>query len=210
MSALLILGAGGHAKVVAETALASGAASSLAFLDDRKSTDELPTLLGWPVIGQLTHALNPAVQNHFNAAIVAIGHGETRLHWLELLHEAGFELPLLIHPSAWVSPSAQIGPGSAVLAQAAVQSQTRIGRGAILNTACSVDHDGDLAEGVHICPGAHLAGHVHIGARSWIGIGASVIQQITIGADVTVGAGAVVVDNLPDGITAMGIPARAR
>ena len=79
---------------------------------------------------------------------------------------------------------------------------------AILNTVCSIDHDVQLDDGVHFCPGAHLAGEVQVGARSWIGIGASVIQQERIGADVTVGAGAAVVRDLPDGVTAVGVPAR--
>jgi len=79
---------------------------------------------------------------------------------------------------------------------------------AILNTGCSVDHDVQLDDGVHICPGARLAGEVQVGSRSWIGIGASVIQQVRIGSDVTVGAGAAVVRDLPDGVTAVGVPAR--
>lgn len=195
MTALLILGAGGHARVLAETALASGAASSVTFLDDRT---------GAP----LAQALEPTTRDQFAAAAVAIGHAATRLHWLEQLSTAGYALPVLIHPTAWVSPSASLGPGSVVFAQAAVQAQASIGTGAILNTGCSVDHDVHLADGVHVCPGARLAGEVQVGARSWIGIGACVIQQVRIGADVTVGAGAAVVRDLPDGATAVGVPAR--
>lgn len=204
MSGLLILGAGGHAKVVAETTIASGLASSVAFLDDRP----LPPILGWPVFGRLDQAFDPSIQEKFQSALVAIGHPDTRLRWLAQLQAAGYQLPLLFHPSAWVSPSAQIGPGSVVFAQAAVQAQAVIGTGAILNTGCSVDHDAQLSDAVHICPGARLAGEVQVGARSWIGIGASVIQQVRIGSDVTVGAGAAVVRDLPDGVTAVGVPAR--
>ena len=204
MTSVLILGAGGHAKVVAETALASGRASSIGFLDDRP----LLSILGWPVLGRLDQALDSSIQAKFPAAFVAIGHPDTRLRWLAKLEAAGYRLPLLIHPSAWVSPSAQIGPGSVVFAQAAVQAKAMIGKGAILNTGCSVDHDAQLADGVHLCPGSRLAGTVHIGARSWIGIGASVIQQVRIGSDVTVGAGAAVVRDLPDGVSAVGVPAR--
>ena len=138
----------------------------------------------------------------------AIGHAATRLHWQQQLFAAGYELPVLIHPSAWVSPSAQIGPGSVLFAQVVVQAQVRIGAGAILNTSCSIDHDVQLADGVHVCPGARLAGEVQVGERSWIGIGASLIQQIRIGCDVTIGAGAAVISDLPDGVTAVGVPAR--
>ena len=209
MTALLILGCGGHAKVVAETALAGGRFISIAFVDDRCSMPgDLPPVLGWPVLRPLAHALEPSLRNQFAAAVVAIGHAATRLHWQQQLSAAGYELPVLIHPSAWVSPSAQIGPGSVLFAQVVVQAQARIGAGAILNTSCSVDHDVQLADGVHVCPGARLAGEVQVGERSWIGIGASLIQQIRIGCDVTIGAGAAVISDLPDGVTAVGVPAR--
>jgi sugar O-acyltransferase (sialic acid O-acetyltransferase NeuD family) len=209
MSRLLILGAGGHAKVVAETAIASGQFSEVAFLDDRcTGPDQLASVLGFPVLGPLALALELIHRQQFAVAAVAFGNATARLNWIEKLDAAGYLLPVLIHPTAWVSPSAQLGSGSVVFAQAAVQSLATIGVGAILNTGCSVDHDGQLAGGVHICPGACLAGEVQVGSRSWIGIGASVIQQVRIGSDVTVGAGAAVVRDLPDGVTAVGVPAR--
>jgi len=209
LTALLILGCGGHAKVAAETALAGGRFTAIAFLDDRcSSPGDLPPVLGWPVLGPLAHALEPSLREQFAAAVVAIGHAATRLHWQHQLFAAGYELPVLIHPSAWVSPSAEIGCGSVIFAQVVVQAQAVIGAGAILNTSCSIDHDVQLADGVHVCPGARLAGEVLVGERSWIGIGASLIQQIRIGSDVTIGAGAAVVGDLPDGVTAVGVPAR--
>ncbi len=121
---------------------------------------------------------------------------------------AGYELPVVVHPNAWQSSSSQIGVVLVVFAQLAIHARAVIGSGAILNTWCSVDYDAKLGDGVHIFPGARLAGEVQAGDHSWIGIGASVIHQIRIGADVTVGAGAAVVRDLPDGVTAMGVPAR--
>ncbi len=209
MTSLLLLGAGGHARVVAETALATGRFSRVAFLDDRSSGSvQLPDQLGWPVIGPFAAALDPQIRQQFPAALVAIGNAVERLQWLPRLAAIGYELPVLIHPTAWVSPSASLGSASVVFAQAAIQAQAVIGSAAILNTGCSVDHDVQLGDGVHICPGARLAGGVQVGHRSWIGIGASVIQQVLIGTDVTVGAGAAVVRDLPDGVTAVGVPAR--
>lgn len=211
MTDLLILGAGGHARVIAETALAQVGFSRIAFLDDRAHQQvDQSTVLGWPLLGSLNRALEPAIVQAYPAALVGIGHAATRMFWLDQLARNGYQRPLLIHPTAWVSPSASLGPGTVVFAQAVVQAQAYIGTGAILNTGCSVDHDVHLADGVHISPGARLAGGVHVGARSWIGIGACVIQQVRIGADVTVGAGAAVVQDLPDGITAVGVPARPR
>ena len=127
MSNLLILGAGGHSKVVAETAISSGVASNVAFLDDRYRYDVCPPLLGWPVIGPLALAFQADTRSQFDAAVVAIGHCATRLHWIHRLQAAGFNLPVLINPSAWVSPSAQLGPASVVLAQVAVHAQASIG-----------------------------------------------------------------------------------
>lgn len=210
MTALLILGAGGHARVVAETALAQGGFSEIAFLDDHAHHQTDPTVLGWPVLGPLRRASDMSMLQSFQAALVGIGDAAKRLHWLDQLGTIGYQRPRLIHPTAWVSDSASLGPGSVVFAQAAVQALAHLGTGVILNTACSIDHDVQLADGVHICPGARLAGDVHVGARSWIGIGACVTQQVLIGEDVIVGAGAAVVQDLEDGVTAVGVPARIR
>ena len=208
-TSLLILGAGGHAKVVAETAIVSGLASNIAFLDDRFSQSLLTSpLLGWPVIGDLDCCSHSSTKSAFSMAVVAIGHAPTRLYWLQKLLSCGYEIPSLTHPSAWVSPSASIGPGSVIFSHVSVQAHADIKSGAILNTGCSVDHDVLLADGVHICPGARLAGQVNVGARSWLGIGSSVVEQVCIGTDVTVGAGATVIGDLPDGVTAVGVPAK--
>lgn len=209
MGALLLLGAGGHARVVAETVLLSDRYSRIAFLDDICiGQAQLPDQLGFPVIGPLAAALDPQIRQQFSAALVAIGNAALRLQWLQRLAAVGYEIPVVIHPTAWLSPSAQLGNGAVVFAQAVIQAQCVIGSGAILNTSCSVDHDAQLGDGVHICPGARLAGEVQVGDRSWIGIGASVIEQIQIGADVTVGAGAAVVCDLPNGVKAVGVPAQ--
>ena len=209
MAGLLLLGAGGHARVVAETALASGRFSSIAFLDDScAGTSQHLEHFGWSVIGPFAAYADPHILEQFPSALVAVGKAEVRLNWLPRLVAAGYELPVLVHPTAWVSPSAELGAGSVVFAQAAIQAQAAIGMGAILNTGCSVDHDVQLGDGVHICPGARLAGDVHVGNSSWIGIGSSVSQQIHIGANVIVGAGAAVVRDLPDSVTAVGVPAR--
>jgi len=203
MTSLLIIGAGGHGKVVAETAEAMGAWEKIAFLDDR--FEALNGSLRWPVSGSFGDA--ETLQPEYADAVVAVGGASTRLTLLEQLSHEKFYLPSLIHPTAWVSPSARLGEGCVVFAQAAVNADAHIGRGVIINTGATVDHDCMIGDGVHICPGAHLAGEVHIGHASWIGIGASVIQQIRIGAGVTVGAGAVVVDDVRDGVIVAGVPA---
>jgi len=204
MKRLLILGAGGHGKVVAETAEAGGNWDEIAMLDD--NCQSLNGTLRWPVPGRLDQAGQYA--SEYSHAIVAVGSGELRLSWLESLAEQGFHVPLLIHPAAWVSPSATIAEGSVVMAGASIQADSRIGRGCIVNTGANVDHDCRLEDGVHVCPGASLAGGVSVGRCSWMGIGCSVIQGVTVGADVTVGAGAAVIDDIANGLTVVGVPAR--
>lgn len=197
---LLILGGGGHGRVVAEIARDLG-------LGDFARLDDDPAVTG--VLGPLACCAEPGLRQRYSRALVAIGQGPLRLQWLDRLQQLGFACPPLVHPTAWVSPTAQLGAGTVVMPQAAVMAGSQLGQGCIVNTCASVDHDCLLADGVHVCPGAHLAGAVVVGRCSWIGIGASVIQGLTIGDDVTVGAGAAVVHDLVDGITAVGIPARA-
>jgi sugar O-acyltransferase (sialic acid O-acetyltransferase NeuD family) len=200
---LVIIGAGGHGQVVADTADAAGFADIM-FVDER--TDVPDTI--FPLLGNLDALLSQDPNGR--SVVVAIGDAQTRLHLLDRAERAGFVLATIIHPRAIVSPRASLDEGTVVFAGAVVQALAHVGRGTILNTSCTVDHHARLARGVHVCPGANLAGHVTIGAHSWIGIGAAVRQGIVIGKDVTVGAGAAVIADVPDGVTVVGVPARAR
>lgn len=204
MRGLLILGAGGHGKVLAEAAEASSRWEAIAMLDDRHTL--LNGSLRWPVIGGIEDCRMLA--GEWSDAIVAVGHCVTRLQWLDMVETLGFTTPVVIHPSAWVSPSANVAGGSVIMANATVQADARLGRGCIINTGASVDHDCLLGDGVHICPGASIGGEVVIGAGSWLGIGCSVIHCRTIGHEVTVAAGAAVIDDVCDGMTVGGVPAR--
>lgn len=205
MNALLILGAGGHGKVVADTALLLGW-KTVAFLDDRAA--ELKSCLGFPVVGTLRDLSSQG--GAFTGAVVAVGDARLRLELGAACQRAGLALVSLVHPDASVSRFATIGAGSVVFAQAAINAGAVIGAACIVNTGATVDHDCVLENGVHVCPGANLAGDVRVGSRSWIGIAAAVRQGITIGSDATVGAGAVVVGDVPGDTTVVGVPARQR
>jgi sugar O-acyltransferase (sialic acid O-acetyltransferase NeuD family) len=206
VSALLVLGGGGHGRVVADAVLDSGAWQRVAFLDDfvPKGTD----LLGLPVVGSFREL--EAHVREFAAAIVAIGEARRRLDLIAACLRVGFKLATVVHPAAHVSRFATLGPGTVVLAQAAINAGATLGVGCIVNTGSTIDHDCKLGQAVHVCPGAHLAGSVHVGDAAWIGVGSSVRDGIAIGARVMVGAGAVVVDDVPDGVTVVGVPARQR
>ena len=202
MKQLAILGASGHGKVVAEIAEISG--WDVVLFDDAYPT--LNHLEHWPVVGTTDDLV--AVLEDFDGCFVAIGNNKIRLDKQKELVAQGAVFPILIHPSGVVSRYAQVGIGSVVMAGAVINSFTRIGQACIVNTASTIDHDCVLGDGVHISPGANLAGGIEIGETSWVGIGASVKELITIGRDVTIGAGAVVILGIPDGKTAIGVPAK--
>ncbi len=203
MTPLLIIGAGGHGRVVAETAELCGH-GRIAFLDGR--WPDIRSTGAWPVIGK--DASLEEMRKDYSHCFVAIGDNTTRLKVMDRAREAGYQLPLLVHPSATVSKYAKLEEGGIVCAGAVAGVFVKSGRGVILNTGCTVDHDCLLGDGVHVSPGAHLAGGVHVGGRSWIGIGASVIENTRIGSDVMIGAGASVTRNIPDAVLATGVPAR--
>jgi len=205
LSGLLIIGGGGHGKVVADAAMSSGW-SRVAFLDDRGQALGSPA--GLPILGAVSEL--QAHAGKFSAAVVALGDGRRRLLLQAECLAAGLEVVSIIHPTAFVSRFASLAPGCVVLAQAAINVDSRLGRGCIVNTGATVDHDCVLGEGVHICPGAHLAGSVHVGNYTWVGIGASVREGVAIGPGATVGAGAVVVGNVAADVTVVGVPARGR
>jgi sugar O-acyltransferase (sialic acid O-acetyltransferase NeuD family) len=197
MHALRIIGAGGHGKVVADVAFAMGY-RDIAFLDagypGRKSNGS------WPICG------TPDVKGS-EQWFCAVGSNATRAHLFKTLDLN--DAPSLIHPFTSVSPSANLGCGTLLVAGVVVNADVQVGRGAILNTGCSVDHDCILDDFVHISPGARLAGNVQVGAGSWIGIGAVVRESVRIGSNVVIGAGAAVIGDIPDNTRFGGVPARA-
>jgi sugar O-acyltransferase (sialic acid O-acetyltransferase NeuD family) len=205
MSKLAILGAGGHGRVIADAAEASNQWHEIFFFDDSWPTR---TANGpWPIVGNLA-SLQSRVEN-FEGVVVAIGANRIRLNYNQILEKAGAHLATIIHPHATISRHASIGRGTVVFAGAVVNVGAHVGAACIVNTGATIDHDCQLADGVHISPGANLAGAVKIGQCTWIGANAGVRQQITVGTNVVVGVGSVVVSDQPDGITAVGNPAKA-
>lgn len=200
---ILVIGAGGHAKVVIEALRAAGF-DPVGLLDARP---DAPALLGVPVLGG-DDALPRLRAQGIEAAVVALGANQARERAGEGLRALGFRLPAVVHPAAFVSPSARIEEGAVVMARAVVGTLAEIGPLAILNTGCVVEHDNRIGASAHIAPCAVLAGTVRIGARALVGVGAVVRPGVSIGADAVVGAGSAVVGDVPDGAVVGGVPAR--
>jgi sugar O-acyltransferase (sialic acid O-acetyltransferase NeuD family) len=196
----VVIGGGGHAKVVIASIEAAGDVV-LHVLDDDPSRWGT-TLLGRPVMGPVSQELVPRDAH----AVLAIGAGRVRS---ALAAKLSVRWGTVVHPSAVVHSSVVLGEGTVVFAGAVIQPDTTVGPHVIINTSASVDHDGNLGAYVHIAPGVHLAGQVTVGEGTLVGVGSAVIPQITIGAWSTVGAGSAVVHDVADGVTVAGRPARA-
>jgi len=204
MKRLLIVGAGGHGRVVADVAREMGVWDKIAFIDANYSA--LSKSGDWPVVGTDSDAVR--LREQYSDLFVAVGDGKRRGELLRHYLSQGFTVPVIAHPKASISAGAKLAPGTIVMAQSVVNYGTQIGIGGIINTSASVDHDCLLGDSVHICPGVHLAGGVSVGDCSWVGIGSNIIQQLRIGAGVVIGAGAAVIGDIPDGATACGVPAK--
>lgn len=204
MSGLLIVGAGGHGKVVADIARDCGLWSEIAFLDDKFPESKI--VGEWSVIGRLADASQ--FKDRFPEAIVALGNNKLRLEVLRKLLEIGFRSPVLVHPDASLSRSCKLGAGTVVCAQAAVKIDTDIGLGVIVNAGATIGHDCVLGDGVHVSPGGRVSGGVTVGMCSWLGSGVVVKELVSIGKRVVVGAGSVIISHVPDQVTVVGVPGR--
>jgi len=204
---ILILGAGGHAQVVADIFFQQKKEEPnlevLGYLDD---APELVgrTILHLPVLG----ALDRLPQIAHDGIIVAIGANQIRARIFSSLREKGEHFVNAIHPTATIAPDVHMGVGVMICAGVVVNTGTEIGDNVILNTQASVDHHNRIASHVHIAPGVRLGGNVTVGVGGMVGIGASIIPGCMVGDCAIVGAGAAVIHDIPPGATAVGVPAR--
>ncbi len=196
---LVIVGASGHGKVVADIAQLRGY-EEIVFLDNNPS---LRKCAGHPVLG--SDALLDTLEGD---VFIAIGDWRTRKRLMDNHPERVY--PVLIHPSAVIARSCRIGEGSVVMGGVVVNPDAVLGRGVIINTSSSIDHDCIVGNFVHVSVGAHLSGTVEVGEGTWIGVGAIVSNNLSICAHCMIGAGAVVVKNIAEPGTYVGIPAKPK
>ena len=197
MNRLIIIGASGHGKVVADIAKLVGYAD-IVFLD---SNSEIKECAGYPVLG------SDSMLNELEGdVIIAVGDGKVRKAIME--KNANRSYPFLVHPKAVIAEGVTIGDGTVIMAGAVINPEAKIGKGCIVNTSSSVDHDCVVGDYSHVSVGSHLCGTVEVGELCWIGAGAVVSNNIRVSSNSTVGAGAVVIRHIPSNCVAVGNPAK--
>jgi sugar O-acyltransferase (sialic acid O-acetyltransferase NeuD family) len=203
---LIIVGAGGHAKVVIDIIELQGNYAIAGLLDDdikRKGID----FFGYPILG--TRADLPALYSaHLRHAIVAIGNNASRAAAASELDQLGWRFADAVHPGASIGRGVTIGAGSVVMAGCVVNADAHLGDHVIINTGATIDHDCRIEGAVHIAPGCHLCGGVSVGQGSLLGAGTAVTSGVNIGSRVIVEAGSTVISDVADEARVSGSPAR--
>lgn len=203
---IIILGAGGHALVVADAVHACGD-TVVGYVDTVSPQRKGKIFNGAPIVGGIDELTSCAKRSKIS---VAFGFGDCAAHYvlIRTLAEHNIELMTVIHPSAVVSESAEISRGVYVGPQAVVEAHASIGVGSIVNCGACICHECSLGSAVTICPGVIIGGKTRIGDKTWLGIGTTIIDKISIGSLCFIGAGAAVIKDLPNGVLAVGVPAR--
>ena len=196
---LIIMGASGHGKVVADIAVQNGY-RDIVFLDDDENVKECG---GYPVIGK-----NFDIISLDGLLFVAIGNTAIRKQLMSENNKR--EFPILIHPSAVIADNVEIGNGSVIMAGSVVNPGVKIGKGCIINTSSSIDHDCVIGDFVHVAVGSRLCGSVTVGNCTWIGAGATIKNNIYICENCMIGAGATVVRNIDSKGIYIGVPAKEK
>lgn len=198
MNRLIIIGAGGHGKVLADNALKNGY-TDICFVDDRATGK----CMDFPIVG--TSGDVEKLNDGKTDFIIGIGDNAVRK---KIAEKFDVNWVTLIHPSAQIAVNASLGKGTAVMAGAVINACASVGEHCIINTRAVIEHDNTIEDYVHISPNAALGGAVRIGEQTYIGIGATVINKIDICGKCIIGAGAVAVKNIEDFGTYVGVPAR--
>ncbi len=203
---VVIVGAGGHGRVVLDILRESGEHVPKGFIDADASLARTE-VAGLPVLGTV-NLLEKLARQDIRGAVVAIGDNRIRVRYAELVRQSGLELVNAVHPRAVISGSARVGGNTVIAAGAVVGTEAVIGESVIVNTSAVVDHECRVGSGVHLCPGVLLAGRVVVEEGAFVGMGAKVLPCLRVGAGSVVGAGAVVLGDVEAGATVVGVPGR--
>lgn len=209
MQSIVLIGGGGHARVLIDIIKTSGEYEIVGILDSQLDIGTL--ISGVSILGNdnfLAELYSKGIKN----ACIAIGSikdNSKRKMLYEKVKQIGFSVPYLIHPQAILSKNdTRIFEGVQIMAGAIVQTGCSIGENTIINTGAIIEHDCRVGKHVHICPGAIISGGCFIDEEAFVGTSATIIQGIKAGKNSVIAAGAVVVKNVPDDTEVMGVPAK--
>ncbi len=197
----VLFGGGGHARAVADVVRRLGGRVLAVVAPEADGFGDAE------VIAKDEDGANRA--RDAGCGVLGIGDNGVRLTLARRLLDAGAELPAVVASSATVADDADIGPGTVVLEHAHVGPRAAVGVACVVNTGAVVEHDVTLGDGAFVSPGAVVLGGVTCGAETMVGAGAVLLPYVSVGDGVVVGAGAVVRDDVPDGATVVGVPARS-
>jgi len=207
MGTIAIFGAGGHGKVVLDLVLKIGGHEVIGFFDD--DINLKGKMIGdYEILGTFDDIMS--MSDRITDVVVALGNNELRMELTEKAASHGFGTPSLVHPSAVIGYKVEIGKAVQIMARCVVNPFATIGKGSIINTGASVDHDDRIGNYCHILPGAHIGGTVTVGDLSYVGMGSSLIENTTIGKNVMIAAGTVVIEDVPDNVLVAGVPAKVK
>lgn len=201
MKKIVIIGASGHGKVVADIARLNEY-KEIIFLDD----DISKKMCGRYFVRGTSQDIDKYKEGY--DFIVAIGNAKTRRMIQEKLIKENYKVTTLIHPNSVIGEDVIIGKGTVAMAGVVINSYSQIGKGCIVNTSSSIDHDCIIEDYVHISVGAHIAGTVKIGNNTWVGAGVTVSNNVEIIHDCMIGAGAVVIHDLSNSGIYVGVPVK--
>lgn len=205
---VIIVGAGGHARVVASILLWMRDVDVVGVADRTKAT--LGETVGFTRIVTTIDELPALRREGVTWAALAIGDNRERAALFSRLEAEGFSLLTARHPTAIIERDVGLGAGSMVCAGAILCAGVSVGPDVLLNTGAIVDHESRIGAHAHIGPGCRISGRVAIGERTFVGAGTTIRDHVTIGADSVIGVGSVIVDDIPDGVVAYGVPARVQ
>lgn len=201
---IIIIGAGGHGRVVADCLSLMNPSSDIVFLDDQ--FPEKKTSGSWEIIGKIDDLAG--LKKNCQGVVVGIGENNLRMELQRKAKDLGFIILNAVHPTSVISKNVSLGEGTVVFANSVINIGSKIGHGTIINSSALVEHDNVIGDGCHIGPGAKLAGTVNIGDLSLVGIGAVVLQNIKIDRRAIIGANSLVLSDVKEGAKVIGVPAK--